>query len=260
MDNHRHMSDTARQIESDDNAIMTRYDRIADIYDRERHVSEAQPFINRIEIKIINKWIGEEKGCLLLDIPCGTGRLTTALAGLCQRLIAGDVSAGMIDVAKNKMRSGRVKNVTLLRVNSRRLPFLENTFDVVLCVNLFHLLNNNDKPVFMDEFKRILKPRGKLILENVSPVYGQLDRLRRRRISLREIRAKLVLPGMERRLYGGFRKRRELGFGFPLFSRLASVFGESAMMKITLALGTRPVVKLLGYTIITELEKEPATE
>jgi len=122
------------------------------------------------------------------------------------------------------------------------------------------LLNNNEKHIFMDEYRRILKPHGKLILQNVSPVYGQLDRLLRRRIGLKEIPAKLVLPGRDRRLYQGFRLKRELGFGFPLFSRLVSIFGESAMTKITLALGTVSALKLLGYSIISELEKEPANE
>lgn len=251
------MSDKAKLTGSEDFDIMIRYDRMADSYD---YVSKSPALLNGIELKIITEWVEEEKGGLLLDIPCGTGRLTAVLAGLSGRVIAGDLSVGMIDVAKNKMRSEGVKNVTLMRVNSRRLPFRENTFDVVLCVNFFHLLNNDDKHIFMDNFRRILKPRGKLILQNVSPVYGQLDRLLRRRIGLKEIPAKLVLPGSDRRLYQGFRLRREIGFGFPFFSRLVSIFGESAMTKITLALGTVSVLRLLGYSIISELEKEPATE
>lgn len=254
------MSNKVKLTESDDFDIMTRYDRMADSYDSIRHVSKSPALINKIELKIITEWVEEEKGDLLLDIPCGTGRLTAVLAGLSGRVIAGDLSVGMIEIAKNKMRSEGVKNVTLMRTNSRRLPFRENIFDVVLCVNFFHLLYNNEKHIFMDEFRRILKPHGKLILQNVSPVYGQLDRLLRRRINLKEIPAKLLLPGRDRRLYQGFKLKRELGFGFPLFSRLVFIFGESALMKITLALGTVSVLKLLGYSIITELEKEPATE
>ena len=68
-----------------------------------------------------------------------------------------------------------------------------------------------------------------------------------------------MLPGQELRLFRGFRKKRAMGIGFPLFGRLAGVFGEDTMIKITTTLGTIPFIKLLGYTIITELEKDSTT-
>jgi len=241
---------------STDSTLTTRYDEMADRYDRERNVSESTAFINRIQIRVITKWVFDRRESLVLDIPCGTGRLTVVLAHLFKRVIAGDISTGMIAVANNKIRSKGINNVALLRTNSRRLPFPERTFDIVLCVNFFHLIPSNEKHIFMGEFRRVLKPRGRLILENVSPIYGQLDRLVRHRLSLSEIPGKLVLLGQDLRLFRGFRKMRELGFGFPLFARLAGVFGESTIIKITLALGTIPFIKFLGYTIIVELEKE----
>lgn len=253
------MADKKEYAGSDDSRIMVRYDRMANSYDGERYVSESSRFINRIEIKLITEWFYDEGGHSLLDVPCGTGRLAIALAHLFERVIAGDISAGMIAALKSKIRSKGITNVTFLRINSRRLPFPENTFDIVLCVNFFHLIHNNEKRVFMGEFRRVLKPRGKLILQNVSPVYGQLHRMIRRRVSVSELPGRLLLPGHGFRLFRGFRKRREIGIGFPLFGKLAAIFGESAMIKITLALGNVPFLKLLGYTIITELEKESAT-
>lgn len=76
-------------------------------------------------------------------------------------------------------------------------------------------------------------------------------------MSLSEIPGKLILPGQEHSVFKGFRKRRELGIGFPLFAKLAAIFGEDAMIKFTLTLGNVPFLKFFGYTIITELEKEP---
>jgi ubiquinone/menaquinone biosynthesis C-methylase UbiE len=253
------MPDKTEYTRSNDGRIMNRYDQMANSYDRDRYVSEASRFMNRIEIRVITDWVHGDRGRSLLDVPCGTGRLTIAVAHLFERVIAGDISNGMIAVLNNKIRSKSINNIALLRINSRRLPFPENTFDIVLCVNFFHLIHNNEKHVFMAEFSRVLKPRGKLILENVSPIYGQLHRLVRRRVSLSEIPGKLVLPRQGHRIFRGFRKRRELGIGFPLFAGLAGVFGESTIIKITLALGRVPFLKLLGYTTITELEKESPT-
>ncbi len=241
---------------SDDKRMIDRYDRIANSYDRDRYVSKSSRFIMQTEIKVITEWLHDEKGSLLLDVPCGTGRLSIVLAHLFDRIIAGDISAGMIALLNDKIRSEGINNVALLRVNSRRLPFPENTFDIVLCVNFFHLIQNKEKHVFAGEFRRVLKPRGRLILENVSPIYGQLHRLVRCRVSFSELPGKLVIPGRERRIFRGFLKRREMGIGFALFGRLAAIFGESTMIKIALALGNVPLLKLLGYTTITEFEKQ----
>lgn len=241
---------------SDDKRMIDRYDRIANSYDRDRYVSKSSRFIMQTEIKVITEWLHDEKGSLLLDVPCGTGRLSIVLAHLFDRVIAGDISGGMIALLNDKIRSEGINNVALLRVNSRRLPFPENTFDIVLCVNFFHLIQNKEKHVFAGEFRRVLKPRGRLILENVSPIYGQLHRLVRRRVSFSELPGKLVIPGRGRRIFRGFLKRREMGIGFALFGRLAAIFGESTMIKIALALGNVPLLKLLGYTTITEFEKQ----
>lgn len=243
----------------EDSDIMSRYDRLAACYDNKRYVSESSRFINRIEMRVITDWVYNEGGCSLLDVPCGTGRLTVAMAGLAERVVGGDVSAKMIAVANNKICAECMDKVYLLRLNARRLPFPDNTFDIVLCVSFFHLIDNHEKNIFMDEFRRVLKPGGKLILENVSPVYGQIERLVRLRVSLNEIPGKLIFPGLEQRIMKGYRKRRELGIGFPLFSKLAVIFGEDRIIKITRVLGNVPLLKFFGYSIITELEKEPTT-
>jgi ubiquinone/menaquinone biosynthesis C-methylase UbiE len=179
------------------------------------------------------------------------------MAGLIERVVGG-CNAKMIAVANNKIRAECMDKVYLLRLNARRLPFPDNTFDIVLCAS-FSFNDNHEKHIFMDEFRRVLKPGGKLILENVSPIYGQIERLVRLRVSLNEIPGKLIFPGLEQRIMKGYRKRRELGIGFPLFSKLAVIFGEDRMIKITRALGNVPLLKFFGYSIITELEKEPTT-
>lgn len=142
----------AEYTDSEDSDIMNRFDRMASSYDNIRYVSESSRFINRIEIRVITDWVYNEGGCSLLDVPCGTGRLTIAMASLSERVVAGDLSAEMITVANNKVRAKCINNVTLLRVNSHRLPFSDNAFDIVLCVSFFHLIHNQEKYVFMNEF------------------------------------------------------------------------------------------------------------
>ena len=166
----RFMPDKIKDPSAIDGMLTTRYDEIADRYDKERNVSKSTAFINEIEIKVITEWVLDGRESLVLDIPCGTGRLTVVLGHLFERVIAGDISTGMIAIANNKIRSKGINNVALLRTNSRRLPFSEHTFDIVLCVNFLHLIPYNEKHNFIGEFRRVLKPQGRLILTNVSPV------------------------------------------------------------------------------------------
>ena len=45
-----------------------------------------------------------------------------------------------------------------------KIPFKNNKFDYLLCIASFHHLNKNDQKRSLEEFKRILKPGGKIYI------------------------------------------------------------------------------------------------
>lgn len=73
-------------------------------------------------------------GALLLDAPCGTGRLLATLAGH-GRTLGLDVSPSMLQEAR-KSHAG----TELLLGDVTRLPFSDATFDAVVCCRLLHHL------------------------------------------------------------------------------------------------------------------------
>jgi ubiquinone/menaquinone biosynthesis C-methylase UbiE/broad specificity phosphatase PhoE len=103
----------------------------------------------------------------LLEIGSGTGHIALALAQRGASEVVGvDVSPGMLEQAEY-LRLSSVDSTTARRVSFRlasahALPFDNQSFDVVVCRFLFHLIG---KPAStLQEIRRVIKPSGLLIL------------------------------------------------------------------------------------------------
>ena len=110
----------------------------------------------------------------ILEIACGTGRVTKHLAGSVKfdTLTATDLNPDMICIAREKVWD---KNIKWLPADAMDLPFDDNTFDLV--VMQFGIMFFPDRPKGVSEAHRVLKPGGKLIFntwdrtENVPGIY-----------------------------------------------------------------------------------------
>lgn len=97
----------------------------------------------------------------VLELACGTGRVTKHLTEklpVTSIVMATDLNAGMIAVAKEKVLSPAVKWAT---VDMTNIPFDENNFDLIVCQ--FGLMFAPDKLKALIEIRRVLKEGGKLI-------------------------------------------------------------------------------------------------
>ena len=104
------------------------------------------------------KLAGDE---LVLDIACGTGDITFALA---RRLIGGnavglDITEGMLRIAQRKRRDGSIDNAFFHRADIMRMPFPDMTFDRV--TGGYALRNTPDIRAALVEILRVLKPGGR---------------------------------------------------------------------------------------------------
>ena len=92
----------------------------------------------------------------VLDIGGGTGRVATALLQDVDEVVIADVSMGML---KQTHRS------TLKPVcsHSESLPFPDNFFERVIMVDALHHVI--DQPASAKEMLRVLKPGGRIIIE-----------------------------------------------------------------------------------------------
>jgi len=115
--------------------------------------------------------LGVRKGTKALDVCCGTGEWTIALAeavGEKGEVIGLDFSENMLKVGREKVKSRRLANVKLVHGNAMALPFPDDTFDYVTIG--FGLRNVPDAKQVLREMLRVLKPGGKIAcLETSQP-------------------------------------------------------------------------------------------
>ena len=101
-------------------------------------------------------------GAIALDIATGTGDMALELARQGGRLVAAaDFCPEMLTAAVQKVRrqdSGG--KLSFLAADAQQLPFPDDTFDCL--VNGFLLRNVSDLDATMREFRRVLKPGGRL--------------------------------------------------------------------------------------------------
>lgn len=117
-----------------------------------------------------------------LDVGCGTGVLTVALAERGFTVTGVDHSPGMMRLALDKAAAAGVADrVTLSQGDIRRLPYPDASFDVVTCQGVLHHLD--DLHGTLREMHRVLAPGGCLYVsepcEGSTPALRGWDLLRR---------------------------------------------------------------------------------
>jgi trans-aconitate 2-methyltransferase len=96
----------------------------------------------------------------VLDVGCGTGHLTAALAERLPRgrVVGLDVSSSMLDEAASWLR-GRAPQASLVRASGTALPF-RAAFDVVFSAATFHWIVDHER--LFREIRAVLASAGRL--------------------------------------------------------------------------------------------------
>jgi len=99
----------------------------------------------------------------ILDVSCGTGILASMIIDSGRdfgKLVLNEPSAGMLEKAKEKL-SG-TNQIEFTRYFAEELPFADNRFDRLICLNSFHYYVDQKNALY--HFSRILKPGGQLYI------------------------------------------------------------------------------------------------
>jgi demethylmenaquinone methyltransferase/2-methoxy-6-polyprenyl-1,4-benzoquinol methylase len=100
----------------------------------------------------------------ILDMCCGTGGATFAIArraGEGSEIIGMDLSAGQIRAAEKKHRLG---NVSFIEGDAAGTGFQGEHFDKVFITHALHEMTRENRLQVLNEAKRVLKGRGKVIV------------------------------------------------------------------------------------------------
>ena len=98
---------------------------------------------------------------MVLDCGAGEGYGPALLADTAEFVVGLDYAAEAAQYASRKYGSDR-SNLEFVQGDASRLPFAEDSFDVLCCFQVLEHLD--DGPGFLFEARRVLKPGGQLIL------------------------------------------------------------------------------------------------
>jgi ubiquinone/menaquinone biosynthesis C-methylase UbiE len=139
-------------------AIRSYWDRRSSTFDLSPgHVASSPREVDAWK-DIFRRNIGPS-GKRVLDVGVGTGFLSIMLAEMGHHVVGVDLSEDMLEVARGKMKDKGLK-FALEIGDAENLPFDNGSFDAV--VNRAVLWTLPDPKKALSEWKRVLKPKGKL--------------------------------------------------------------------------------------------------
>lgn len=130
--------------------VKSLYSSWADQYDESS--SKGAPYLleEGVWIDLVDPKANEK----ILDIGCGTGRITTQIYKFTKKITGIDISKEMLAIAQRKL-----PEVTFQQINIEDgIPYNDNTFDKVISSLTFQFLSDIKFP--LTEIRRVLKPNG----------------------------------------------------------------------------------------------------
>lgn len=132
------------------------FNRLAEEWDhrmRPEFVSRLRAILDELPIR---------EGWSVLDVGTGTGVAIPFLlgrVGVSGSVTAVDVSERMLEVARRKLSA---PNLSYVRADVACLPFLDDSFDLVICNSCFPHFHDRESAI--DEIFRVLKPSGMAVV------------------------------------------------------------------------------------------------
>jgi len=156
------MSMAEARLKKDD--VVKVYSGVAPIYDLWGRLTETRARMRSLELANIRN------GEAILEVAPGTGMTFREIlkANPDGRNVGVDITPAMLEKARLKAAKTRSSNYQLLVGDAYHLEFPEGTFDLVMNNYMFDLLPEKDFIQVLKQFKRILKPAGRILLVNMT--------------------------------------------------------------------------------------------
>ena len=133
------------------------YEKLANVYDL-----VFGPTLHPGRLVALQR-MGIQSGDRILEVGVGTGINTSLYPRNCH--VTGiDLSAGMLEKARERVAREKIRNVRLLEMDAANLTFADDSFDIVYAPYLVSVVPDPVKVV--REMRRVCRPGGKIIVLN----------------------------------------------------------------------------------------------
>lgn len=254
-----------RRSELNQSEVATQ-DRVADHYDGVRYKRPSSvKYHDDTMAQLVE--LAPPRG-VVLDDGCGTGaflEFARRRAASVERYVGVDVSRGMLNHAQRRL-SLAGSNHLLVQGDACRLPFAENSFDVVYARALLHHLP--DPASGVREIQRVLKPGGvAVVLDPNRTLISTLPRyLARRTDHFDDDHKNFDVDELERLVKSALTLDQTRFFGYlayPLlgfpdlidFDKLGVSRLADGLIHLDRALGRLPVLRRLGWGVMMSAHK-----
>ncbi len=194
---------------------------IADEYEKRRFSTLKGRLTDKLEKYCIRKALSIASPIVsILEVPCGTGRITEMLLESDYRVMAVDISEKMMKHAKERNKKSR-KKVSFEIGDIEGLKYDENSFDLILTIRLLHHI-----PVALHKkvFQQLHRTTRKWVLISFSNRYT-VQSIRRDIVAyFKKGKRYSIAPSL-------FKKEvRENGFRIVKYSPIMPILSESVIV------------------------------
>ena len=117
------------------------------------------------DLQRLGAMVQKEHRCRALDVGCGAGHASFALAAAGAQVTAFDLSPAMLATVAQEAATRGLRDLQTCQGPADKLPFADASFDLV--VTRFSAHHWPDVPAALREMRRVIKPQGTLVIIDV---------------------------------------------------------------------------------------------
>jgi SAM-dependent methyltransferase len=102
---------------------------------------------------------------IVLDVACGAGHVAEQLAPHVRQVVGLDLTPSLLELGADRIRQAGMTNILLQEGNANALPFLDGSFDLVVCRGALHHFPHPERPVA--EMARVCRPGGRVVVSDM---------------------------------------------------------------------------------------------
>jgi ubiquinone/menaquinone biosynthesis C-methylase UbiE len=106
-----------------------------------------------------------EPDMIVLDVACGAGHVAEQVAPHARQVVGIDLTPSLLELGAERLREASITNVLLQLGNAAELPFLDASFDLVVCRGAMHHFPHPERPVA--EMARVCRPEGRVVVSDM---------------------------------------------------------------------------------------------